>query len=142
MTGNGDLHRYDDIIALPHHSSKVRPHMSMRDRAAQFAPFAALTGHSAVLADKARLTEARRDLDEYEIIALERKLQEIQRKISSGPLVDVTWFRKDERKDGGAYLKKTGVAKRIDGYEKKLVLADGEEIPLTDIVDIEEKNPQ
>src|ERR1035437_4752031 len=94
---------YDDIIHLPHHISTTHPHMSAYDRAAQFAPFAALTGHDAAIAETARLTERRVELDEYSKADLNQRLCIIQDRMDEQPEVSITYFQPDQRKTGGAY---------------------------------------
>ena len=128
---------YDDIINLPHHVSASRPQMSGIDRAAQFAPFAALTGFGAAITETGRLTEEKVELDEYEKEALNERLNLIGERISKHPAVSVTYFKPDERKAGGAYVSVTGAAKKLDDYELVLVMADGTKIPFDDIIDIE-----
>ena len=108
--------KYKEIIDLPHPVSKKHPQMSLRDRAAQFSPFAALTGHSDAIDEAARLTDRRIELDESQIAELDGKLQIIAERIGEHPTVAVTWFRPDEKKAGGAYVEKTGAVKKIDGY--------------------------
>lgn len=137
MTTGKDSHRYDDIINLPHHQSATHPHMSMHDRAAQFAPFAALTGYGDAVAETARLTDERIELDEYEVAALDAQLQLIRENIAAHPVVTVTYFRPDDKKPGGAYLTKTGTVKKLDDYEKKLIFADGSSVPFFDILAIQ-----
>jgi len=142
MPANNDSHRYDDIINLPHHQSPDRPHMSMHDRAAQFAPFAALTGHAAAIAETVRLTDKKIELDEYAIAALDNRLKQIRKELSSHPVVSLTYFCPDDKKSGGAYLTKTGVVKNIDDFEKTIVFADGTRIPVADIIEIEYSSQQ
>lgn len=116
---------YDDIIHLPHHRSQTHPPMPLQDRAAQFAPFAALTGYGAALHETARLTEQRAELTESEKAALDRRLQLLSDRLADRPEITVTYFRPDERKEGGAYVTVTGTAKKIDAYERVLVLQSG-----------------
>lgn len=129
--------QYDDIINLPHHVSSTRPQMSMADRAAQFSPFAALTGHDEAIKEKARLTIARIDMDEDALIALNMKFQLLVDSLDDEPEISITYFKPDERKDGGAYLEATGVLKKLDEYERMIVLTDGRKIKMDDILDIE-----
>lgn len=132
-----DSSRYDDILHLPHHVSSVHPPMPVRDRAAQFAPFAALTGHGAAIRETARLTEERVELDESCMRVLDGKLQMIKEQLPSKPVITVTYFKPDTQKQGGAYLTKTGSVKKIDEYSHEVIMSDGEKIPLGDIVEIE-----
>lgn len=129
--------RYDDIIHLPHHISKTRPQMSMMDRAAQFSPFAALTGYDAAIKETGRLTDEKIELGEETKAVLDRKQSYLSDMISVQPEITVTYFLPDERKSGGTYLSVTGKLKRIDEYERMMILTDGKKIPLDDIMDIE-----
>lgn len=128
---------YDDIIHLPHHVSKTRPQMSMEDRAAQFSPFAALTGYDAAILETGRLTEDKLELGEEIRAILDRKQKYLAEIIASRPEVTVTYFVPDEKKSGGAYSTVTGFLKRIDEYERVLMLTDGRKIQLDAIFDIE-----
>lgn len=134
-----DEHRYDDIIDLPHHTSKKHPRMPLLDRAAQFAPFAALTGHEAAIKETARLTEDEIELDENRKELLDLRLQQLQEHLSEQRSVTVTYFKPDEKKAGGAYETVAGVVKKVDAYAGKLVFADGQEVELNHIVDLKEK---
>lgn len=129
--------RYDDIIHLPHHVSKTRPQMSMMDRAAQFSPFAALTGYDAAIKETGRLTDEKIELGEETKAVLDRKQRYLSDMISVQPEITVTYFLPDERKSGGTYLSVTGKLKRIDEYERMMILTDGKKTPLDDIMDIE-----
>lgn len=128
---------YDDIIHLPHPTSKNRPRMSIHDRAAQFSPFAALSGHAAAIAETARLTDRKLELNEDTRAELDRRQAILLEHISERPEVTVTWFRPDERKSGGAYITTTGRLKKIDEIERVLVLTDGARIPLEDVAGLE-----
>ena len=128
---------YDDIIHLPHPTSPMHPRMSLHDRAAQFAPFAALSGHSAALAETARLTDRRLELDEDVKAELDLKRQILEGSIAERPWVAVTWFQPDGKKDGGAYLITEGGLKKIDPSTHKMVLTDGTEIALERVVDLQ-----
>ena len=127
---------YADIIDLPHHVSQNHPQMSMHDRAAQFAPFAALTGYEAAVGETARLTAVKRELDAQEAEELNRQLAAIIEHLSERPEVAVEYFVPDERKAGGAYVTVTGRVRHISLPEKTLVMADGTVIPLDDICTI------
>jgi len=129
--------KYDDILNLPHHVSASRPHMSAIERAAQFAPFAALTGYDAAVRETARLTDARLELDEYEKEALNDKLRVLDENLESGPEVTITYFLPDGKKAGGAYVTASGTVKKIDGYERVVVLEDGGRIPIDEIAGID-----
>ena len=128
---------YDDIINLPHPTSQRHPRMPIRDRAAIFSPFAALSGHGAAIAETARLTERRIELDEDSRAELDRRQAALLEHIDEQPEVTVTWFQPDERKDGGAYLTVTGQLKKFRELERILLLTDGTEIPLEDVVALE-----
>lgn len=128
---------YDDIIHLPHHVSKKHPQMSISDRAAQFAPFAALTGHGAAIKETARLTDARIELDENAKTILDEKLRIIQETLDERPEITVTYFQPDEKKAGGRYVSATGIVKKIDLYRRSVLMEDGRWIPILDIFEIE-----
>lgn len=128
---------YDDIIDLPHHVSDTRPRMSRLDRAAQFSPFAALTGYGAAIKETARLTDERVELGEYELMELNAGIHMLMERIEEHPQVEITYFKPDERKDGGAYLTVKSRAKRLNEYERFILLEDGTEIPFDDIYKIE-----
>ena len=128
---------YDDIINLPHHVSTTRPHMPAIDRAAQFAPFAALTGHDAAIKETARLTDERVELDECIKADLSDRLQIIADRIKEHPEIAITYFQLDAKKNGGAYVTAVGTAKKIDEYERIVILTDGTVIPIDEILSIE-----
>lgn len=132
-----DRHRYDDILDLPHPISKTHPQMPVADRAAQFAPFAALTGHGEAVRETARPTEKRIELDEDSKAVLDAKLQSIRKQLESEPIVTITYFVPDKKKQGGMYVTVTGSAKKIQEYERSLILTDGTRIPVDEIVEIE-----
>lgn len=111
--------------------------MPIRDRAAIFSPFAALSGHGAALAETARVTQRRMELDEDTRAELDRRQAVLLAHLDEQPEITVTWFQPDERKDGGAYLTVTGRLKKLRELERVLVLADGTEIPLEDVVALE-----
>lgn len=134
---NENNHKYDDIIDLPHHVSATRPRMSMIDRAAQFSPFAALTGYDAAIKETGRLTDARIELSEESQAILDRKQQLLVDNLADHPEVAVTYFVPDERKAGGAYVTATGRVKKVDDYQRLLLLTDGTKIPLDEILDME-----
>lgn len=124
---------YDDIIDMEYQKSDRYAHMSLRDRAAQFAPFSALTGYSDVVDETGRMTEGRRALDEYEIEAINRELQYALENIYAKPLATFIYFISDKRKSGGAYRTVTERIDRIDEFEKRVLLQTGEIIPIEDI---------
>ncbi|MGN0335532.1 MAG: hypothetical protein ACI4DV_07725 [Lachnospiraceae bacterium] len=129
-------HKYDDIINLPHHVSSTRPQMSIIDRAAQFSPFAALTGYDAAVKETERLTDERMELDESRKRILNEKLQMIAESLAEHPEITVTYFRPDEKKSGGAYVSYTGHIKKIDEYERTIVMTEGRKIPIEQIYEI------
>lgn len=131
-----DAHRYDDIIHLLHHRSVSRPHMTLHDRAAQFAPFAALTGHEEAIEETARLTDSEIVLDETAIAAINAKLYEISQRLSEKPVVSITYFCPDTHKEGGAYLTDVGFIRKIDKEEKVLFMDSGIRIPMDRIVEL------
>ena len=128
--------KYDDIINLPHHISNKHPQMSLEERAAQFAPFAALTGYDDEVKETARLTDQRIDLDEEVKSILDSKIQTILGKISTRPTISVTYFITDDKKEGGKYVTITGIVKKIDKYKQVIVLEDRTEIPINEIISI------
>ena len=132
MTGE-----YDDIIHLPHHVSATRPHMSVSDRAAQFSPFAALTGYDAAIKETARLTDKRIKLDEDIKEELSDRLQIIADLIKEHPEIAITYFQPDAKKNGGAYVTAISMVKKIDKYEQVVVMSDGTAIPIDEIISIE-----
>ena len=129
---------YEDIIHLPHYVSKRRAQMALRDRAAQFAPFAALTGHDAAVQETARLTENKIELDENEFALLDQKLRYLEAQ-QMQPIIAVTYFVPDQRKSGGAYVEVQGRMKQIDRYHHCLRMEDETMIPIEDILKIDEK---
>ena len=128
--------KYDDIINLPHHEPKKHPRMSKEARAAQFAPFAALTGYDDVIKETARLTSERIEINEELKAILDAKLQIIHDKVSAKPEVTFTYFVPDTKKDGGSYVTVTGKVIKIDEFSQKIILENRTEIPIPEIVDI------
>lgn len=132
-----DAYRYEDIINMPHHVSTKHPQMPVKDRAAQFSPFAALTGYESVIQETARRTDRRIEPDEYTKAELDAKLRILRGKIGSHPQITVTYFVPDERKEGGSYVTVTGNVRKIKEFEHMLVLEEGTEIPIEDIFEID-----
>lgn len=128
---------YDDIIHLPHHVSTKHPQMSTLDRAAQFSPFAALTGHSAAIAETGRLTDTRHELDEDKKEELDQKLQIIKKHAAKKPEIAVTYFVPDDQKEGGSYQQVTGAIKKFDASFPKIIMQNGTIIPIKDIYEVE-----
>jgi len=131
------MNPYDDIINLPRHTSKSRPHMSAHDRAAQFSPFAALTGYDSAITETGRLTDKKVELDEYSKADLNEKLSKINGQIDEQPQVSITYFQPDKKKAGGTYITATGVVKKINPYERTVVMQDATMIPMDDISEID-----
>ena len=131
MSGN-----YDDIIHLPHPTSERHVRMPMIDRAAQFSPFAALTGFDDAIEETGRLTQFKIQLDESAIAELDRTLGELAGCIGDQPEVTVTHFEQDVRKSGGAYVKFRGKLKKIDEYTRRLIFTDGTAIYIDDILSL------
>ena len=132
-----DAHKYDDIIRLPHHVPARHPQMSIHERAAQFSPFAALTGHDAAIRETERLTEEWVELDEDSKEQLDERLQMIREHLAERPEITFTFFQPDERKQGGAYRTITGKVKKIDEYEHRILLEDGTALMVEHLVSIE-----
>jgi hypothetical protein len=129
--------KYNEIMGLPHHVSKTRPQMPMSDRAAQFAPFAALTGYDAAIKETGRLTDERIELDVEALSALDMKYQLLMEALDEAPEVIITYFRPDERKAGGKYVSAVGAVKKIDDFERRITMQDGAKIPMDDVLSIE-----
>ena len=132
-----DPRRYDDLLDLPHHVSVTHPHMSLYDRAAQFAPFKALTGYEDDVEETARLTDRRVELNADSIARLDARLRLLEERLADAPTVSVTYFLPDERKEGGSYETVTGVVKKIDGVRRVVILRDGLQIPIGDVSGID-----
>ena len=124
---------YDDILNMPHHESKVRKRMPSGNRAAQFAPFAALTGYEDAIEETGRTTTKKKEIDESLKEEINAKLNFIAHTKSNIPDVSITYFVPDERKAGGEYVKRIGTVTKVDSY-KKTVLLDGREIRIEDII--------
>lgn len=131
------MNGYRDIIDLPHRVSATRPQMPLRDRAAQFSPFAALTGYEDVICETARLTDSRLELSESKQTELNEKLQIIIENAAEKPEVKITYFVPDKRKSGGAYETAVGFVKRIDECALAVIFADNRAVCIADIYDIE-----
>jgi len=131
---------YEDIIHLPHHVSPTRPRMSIHDRAAQFSPFAALTGHSDAVDETARLTESEILLDDTVISEINEQLQYLQKQLTEGTAdsmsVNITYYIPDERKAGGQYVTVRSAIKKIDNYTQTIHMKDGTAIPMGNIKSI------
>lgn len=125
--------KYDDILYKPHHVSASHPQMPLWDRAAQFSPFAALTGHDEAIREAARLTESFAELDEEQKEQLDKRLQILLAKIEaepySEPEIRAIYFEPDVRKNGGAYVSVCGKVKKMDKYSHQILFADGTILP-------------
>lgn len=128
---------YEDIINRPHHVSKARPQMSELERAAQFAPFAALTGYDSAIKETGRLTDERIELDEGALTALNMRYQLLMDALDEEPEVEITYFKPDERKAGGAYVTATGAVIKVDDFERLITMQDGTKITMDDILSID-----
>ncbi|MBQ6450607.1 MAG: hypothetical protein IJJ29_01640 [Solobacterium sp.] len=136
------MSKYDDILYLPHHQSKVHPHMPREDRAAQFAPFAALTGYDDQIRETARLTDSRIELEENSKERLNDIMQYIQRHLEDQPQAVITYFVEDERKEGGRYITEHVQIRKIDLLQRRIITADKETIPMDDILDIQSEEDE
>lgn len=128
---------YDDIIHLPHHISKRHPQMSLYNRAAQFAPFSALTGYEEVIAKTARQTNPKIEIMEDDRQLMDRKLSILTTCLEEEPTITITYFQPDGRKDGGQYLTITGVVKAIRTNERIIILKDKKKISIDAIIGLE-----
>lgn len=133
---HNNVHPYDDIVNLPHHVSKSRPPMSRINRAAQFSPFAALTGYDGAIKETARLTDKRIELVEAVKSVLDEKLRIIQEQLSSQPEIEITYFQPDAKKAGGAYVSTIGIVKKIDNYKRTILMQDETRIDIDEIISI------
>ena len=129
-------HRYDDLMGLPHHVSGCHPQMPMQDRAAQFSPFAALTGYDAAIQEAGRRTEEKIMLAEDALHELDRKLQLLMDRLREKPEVRITYFLADQKKSGGAYVSAAGTVQKMNIMERWIVMHNGAKIPIDDIYDI------
>ena len=129
--------KYNDIINLPHHVSKRHPQLSRASYAAQFSPFAALSGYDGIVSEVARVTDERVELGDTEMDILSAKIQIIDDHIKEHPQIELTYFVKDKKKSGGTYLKKIASIKRIDDVERIMYFTDGTNLPMDDITDMQ-----
>lgn len=128
--------KYDDIINMPHHVSTKHPRLSMEQRAAQFAPFAALSGFEDAIDEISRITENRIELNEEEKLKIDNILQKLKKEISKRPKATITYFVPDIRKSGGEYITKIGKLKKIDEFRQVIIFEDETEIPIKEVVEI------
>ena len=131
--GNG---KYDDMVYMQNPTPTCKPRMSLHDRAAQFSPFAALTGYEDAVEETARLTDTRLELSEDMKTILNEKMQMILDNAENEPIVTITYFVPDKKKSGGAYVDVTGIVKEIDEYERCIVMTDKKKIPIEQIREI------
>ena len=131
------MSRYEDIIHLPHHVSSRRARMSNYDRAAQFSPFAALTGYDAAVCEAGRLTEQPVTLTESAVEELNAVLCRIQAQLPAEIAVRVVHFCPDDRKDGGAKRVLTGIVRKVDVHRQILLLDTGREVALDSVMELE-----
>ena len=131
------MNNYDDIINLPHPTSKKHPRMSALSRAAQFGAFRALTGHEEEIEETARLTVPMLDLSENKVSILNNRLNLILLRKSEHPIVTICYFEPDLKKSGGEYIEISGVVKKIDTYQRIIIMEDGTAIPIDFIIEIE-----
>ena len=129
--------KYADIIDLPHHQSDTRPKMSNYDRAAQFSPFAALTGHADSIKETARLTDEYSEPSEEMKTIMNEKILFLMEQLENQPEITITFFKPDEKKQGGAYITITGVVKKIKTYERQIQMTTGDLIPIDMIFGID-----
>ena len=138
-----DPHRYDDMLRLPRHQSATRPHMPVSDRAAQFSPFAALTGYDETVRETARLTKDRIELDENAKALLDERLRLLLEHLPERPVVSLVYFVPDLLKQGGSYATASGSVKKLDFLNRQIVLyadngiSDGAKISINDVTAIE-----
>lgn len=128
---------YDDILNLPHHTSTVQPAMPMQNRAAQFAPFAALVGYDALIRETARLTDQKVELDESVKAELNEKLRLLLELLPQQPEVTITYFQPDNRKAGGSYRTVTKIVRKYRSIDNMLIMMDGAQIPVNEIVSLD-----
>lgn len=131
-----ELKSYEDILHLPHHVSSRRPRMPIADRAAQFTPFAAVVGHETAVKEAARHTDQRKELDEMEKAIIDDKLRVIEAQLPESIEVRIVYFKSDKLKAGGQYVTKVGKVKKLDSYEREVLMVDGTRIAVEEIYSI------
>ena len=131
------MEKYKDIINLPHKQSSKRPHMSLLDRAAQFAPFAALVGYDDAIKETGRLTDERIEMSEENLAVLNAQYQILVDHLDEELEVTITYFVPDIYKTGGSYITKTGVVKKLDAYERLITMTDGTKILMDDVLTLD-----
>ena len=130
------MKKYDELINLSRPKSK-HPKMTLEQRSAQFAPFAALTGYEGQIKETARLTDKRLELDEEAKSILDTKIQIIKEKIAQQPQIEITYFVPDNKKDGGRYETVNSIIRKIDEYYNKIIMNNGISIDIGEIIDIQ-----
>jgi len=130
------VNEYDDIINLPHHQSTKHKHMSNYQRAAQFSPFAALTGYDAAIDETARLTDKKLDLSDEQADHLNAQILRIIENITEKPQVEIIYFVPDNHKSGGEYVTVTGSVRRVDDHNREIVFVDGMSVGIDDVWNI------
>ena len=131
------IEKYLDIINMPHYVSKKHPQMSRYERAAQFAPFAALTGYEDIIKEEGRLTDNRIEINEEAKHILDMKMNVLMNSINNIPLVSITYFVPDERKSGGEYVTVDEKVKKIDVLKQHIITEEGTVVPVEEIVDMQ-----
>ena len=131
-----DIKSYEDILHLPHYMSSRRPHMPISDRAAQFAPFAAVVGYDNAVKEAARVTDQRKELDEMEKAIIDDQLREIEAHLLDRMEVEIVYYQPDVTKAGGQYVTKVGIVKKLDSYEHHVLMEDGTIIAIDEIYSI------
>ena len=131
--------KYDEIINLPHHVSKTHPQLGRDSYAAQFSPFAALTGYEDIVSDVARATDEKTELDDDAKLRLSNKLKIVLDRLDENPVISVTYFKPDKKKSGGRYVTTDGTVKKYDYYEKTIYMTNGTVIRLDDLYEIKGK---
>ena len=131
------MEKYKDIINLPHKQSSKRPHMSLLDRAAQFAPFAALVGYDDAIKETGRLTDERIEMSEEKLAVLNARYQILADNLHKEQEVTITYFVPDIYKTGGSYITTTGVVKKLDTYERLITMVDGTRILMDDVLTLD-----
>lgn len=129
--------RYEDMLELPHHISRERPQMAMEERAAQFSPFAALTGYGDAIRETGRLTERQLELEPDVKDRLNEKLRLLMELPSPRPEVSIVYFLPDEKKEGGSYVSVRGRVKKVDENSRQIVMENGGRIPLEAVMELD-----
>lgn len=132
-----DSGTYKDILHLPHYVSNRRPHMPIVDRAAQFSPFAAVVGYDNAVKEAARVTDLKKELDEMEKAVIDDQLREIEARLPESSEVEIVYYKPDEMKAGGRYVSKVGKVKKIDTYEREILMEDGTVVAIEEIYNID-----